>query len=522
MKPLDTAQDCGALFAQLAQQWPDKLALEAPGGHSLSFFQLDQRINRLSQALIARGLSKGDRVAIIALNCTQFIEVIGLSKAGAIIVPINWRLGINEILRLLQHSDPRVIVVDRKHHAAIHTIKQSLPGVRTWMVIDDRSPGWESYEELMREGANLAPNVSIQGRDPLCIVYTSGTTGEPKGVTLTHTGALGNARVAVGEMLGLTEDDRALAVMPLFHVGGLWYYLFPALAAGGSSVILPQFDVAAVLKALPTHQITNIHLVPTMIAALLQHPDTEPSAFNSLRLMFYAASSMPPSLLREAMKVFANCGFVQAYGSTESGVVTVLDPEAHKRARTEAGEHLLLSCGHAMQGRSLRIVDAQGQVVPMGAIGEIEVNSPDLMPGYWQDEASTRRVLRGGWLAMGDLGYQDGEGFIYIADRKNDMIVTGGENVFPSEVESYLYNDPAVKEAAVFGLADPKWVERVVAAVVLKPGFEASESDLLDRLKTQLAAYKCPKAIYFVSGLPKNAIGKVLRKQLRSQFSAGS
>lgn len=259
-----------------------------------------------------------------------------------------------------------------------------------------------------------------------------------------------------------------------------------------------------------------------MIAALLQHPDTEPSAFNSLRLMFYAASSMPPSLLREAMKVFANCGFVQAYGSTESGVVTVLDPEAHKRARTEAGEHLLLSCGHAMQGRSLRIVDAQGQVVPMGAIGEIEVNSPDLMPGYWQDEASTRRVLRGGWLAMGDLGYQDGEGFIYIADRKNDMIVTGGENVFPSEVESYLYNDPAVKEAAVFGLADPKWVERVVAAVVLKPGFEASESDLLDRLKTQLAAYKCPKAIYFVSGLPKNAIGKVLRKQLRSQFSAGS
>ena len=235
--------------------------------------------------------------------------------------------------------------------------------------------------------------------------------------------------------------------------------------------------------------------------------------------MFYAASSMPAELLRKAMSVFSHCGFAQAYGSTEGGVITVLDRDTHERARTECGEHLLLSCGRPMTGRELRIVDAAGQQVALGAIGEIEVRSPDLMQGYWSDELASRRGLRGGWLVTGDLGYQDGEGFIYIADRKNDMIVTGGENVFPSEVEGHFYADPDIQEAAVFGVPDPKWVERVVAAVVLKPGHQASESDLIERLKTRVAAYKCPKQIHFVTSLPRSAVGKVLRKQLRSEFS---
>jgi acyl-CoA synthetase (AMP-forming)/AMP-acid ligase II len=220
------------------------------------------------------------------------------------------------------------------------------------------------------------------------------------------------------------------------------------------------------------------------------------------------------------MSVFSQCGFTQAYGSTEGGVLTVLDQASHLRARSESGEHLLLSCGRPMQARQLRIVNPAGKPVALGAIGEIEVQSPDLMQGYWTDDAATRRVLRGGWLATGDLGYLDGEGFLYIADRKNDMIVTGGENVFPSEVEGHLYAEPDVQEAAVFGVADPKWVERVVAAVVLKPGQAASEADLIDRLKLKMAGYKCPKQIHFVASLPKSAIGKVLRKQLRSEFSA--
>ncbi len=310
-----------------------------------------------------------------------------------------------------------------------------------------------------------------------------------------------------------------MAVMPLFHVGGMWYHCFPSLASGCSTLILSEFNPSRVLSELACRRITNVHLVPTMIAALLQQAQVQATDLSGVRLIFYAASSMPPELLRQAMSVFSHCGFAQAYGSTEGGVLTVLDQEAHERARTDSGEHLLMSCGRPMNGRELRIMDGAGQHAPLGAIGEIEVRSPDLMQGYWGDETATRKVLRSGWLATGDLGYQDGEGYIYIADRKNDMIVTGGENVFPSEVEGHLYADPDIQEAAVFGIPDPTWVERVVAAVVLKSGHQASEVELIARLKARVASYKCPKQIHFVKTLPKNAVGKVLRKQLRAEFT---
>jgi acyl-CoA synthetase (AMP-forming)/AMP-acid ligase II len=274
-----------------------------------------------------------------------------------------------------------------------------------------------------------------------------------------------------------------------------------------------------VLRELQAHRVSNVHLVPTMIGALLAHPDAAETDLSCVRLMFYAASSMPAQLLRRAMQMFPHCGFAQAYGSTEAGVVTVLGPEDHQRARAPQGEYLLLSCGRPFKGHEVRLVDdAQGSVA-QGAVGEIEVRSADIMKGYWLNEEGTNRVLTGGWLKTGDLGYFDVEGYLYIVDRKNDMVVTGGENVFPTEVEGYLYRDSDVLEAAVFGIPDPQWVERVVAAVVLKPGVQVSAEELIRRLRSQLAAYKCPKAIYFTSTLPKSAVGKILRKELRKQYS---
>lgn len=519
MKPLDTARHCGELFGLLAQAWPDKPALQTLDGTTRTFAALHERTNRLSNALASNGLRKGDRVAIVAHNCTQYIEVFGAAKAGAVIVPLNWRLAAQELHRLLSHCQPRVVVVDQAHQAVLEALKPQLPQVQQWVTLGDAAPGWMGYEDLLQQGSVADLQVPLTGRDPVCLVYTSGTTGAPKGVTLSHASALGNSRVAARDMLGLTEADHTMAVMPLFHVGGMWYHCFPSLASGCTTLILSQFDPDRVLKELAQRRITNVHLVPTMIAALLQQPQAQDADLSCVRLMFYAASSMPPELLRKAMAVFSRCGFAQAYGSTEGGVITVLDREAHERARTESGEHLLLSCGRPMSGRELRIMDIEGQHVALGAIGEIEVSSPDLMQGYWGDDSATRKVLRGGWLATGDLGYQDGEGYVYIADRKNDMIVTGGENVFPSEVEGHLYADPDILEAAVFGVPDPKWVERVVAAVVLKPGHKASESELIERLKGRVAGYKCPKQIHFVNTLPKSAVGKVLRKQLRAEFN---
>lgn len=519
MKPLDAARHCAELFGLMAKAWPEKPALETLEGDARTFATLHERTNRLSHALRARGLAKGERVAILAHNSAQYIEVFGVVKAGAVVVPLNWRLATDEVLRLLSHSQPKIVVADRQHWRVLEALKPQLPGVVHWVLIGDEAPGWITYEDLLLEGDANDLQVPVSGRDPVCIVYTSGTTGAPKGVTLTHAGALGNSRIAAREMLGLTEVDRTLAVMPLFHVGGMWYHCFPSLASGCTTLVLSEFNPARVLKALSERRITNVHLVPTMIAALLQQPDVHDVDLSGVRLMFYAASSIPPDLLRRAMTVFSRCGFAQAYGSTEGGVITVLDPQDHERARTESGEHLLLSCGRPMRGRELRIMRSDGEPAPLGAIGEIEVRSPDLMDGYWGDTAATRKVLRGGWLATGDLGYRDGEGCIYIADRKNDMIITGGENVFPSEVEGYLYADPDVQEAAVFGVPDPQWVERVVAAVVLQPGHTASEADLIERLKSKVASYKCPKQIHFVTTLPKSAVGKVLRKQLRAEFS---
>lgn len=522
MMPLDQARTCGELIAALARQWPEKTALESLSGSPRTFAQFHDRTNRLADALLGRGLAKGDRVAIIARNSAEYVEVFGSSKAGLIVVPVNWRLTPPEWERLLVHSAPKAVFVDAHHRPAVEALRASLPGVSQWILIGEECPGWTSLESLVSEGRSEDLQTPVLPRDPVCIVYTSGTTGAPKGVTLTHAGVLGNSRTAAREMLGLTPQDHAMAVMPLFHVGGMWYHMFPSLASGCTTLILPEFSPTTVLRELSERRITNVHLVPTMIAALLQQPDVQEHDLSCVRLMFYAASSMPPELLRQAMRVFSACGFAQAYGSTEGGVITVLDSEDHVRARQHSGEHLLLSCGRPMEGRKLRIVDGNGRRLAMGAIGEIEVHSPDVMQGYWNDEAATRRVLHGGWLATGDLGYQDGEGFVYIADRKNDMIVTGGENVFPSEVEGHLFADPDIQEAAVFGIPDPKWVERVVAAVVLKPGRAISPDQIVDRLKERVAGYKCPKEIYFVETLPKSAVGKVLRKQLRIQFAPTS
>jgi len=284
--------------------------------------------------------------------------------------------------------------------------------------------------------------------------------------------------------------------------------------------VLPEFDAGEVLRHLQDRRITNVHLVPTMIAALLGHPAVATADLAHVRLIFYAASSMPPDLLKRAMQAFPGCGFSQSFGSTEAGVVTVLTPEDHERARTPEGERLLQSCGRPFTGREVRVVDADDRPVAQGTVGEVEVRTSGAMRGYWLDDAATAAALKDGWLKTGDLAYFDAEGYLYIVDRKNDMVVTGGENVFPTEVEAHLYADPEVKEAAVFGIPDPMWVEKVVAAVVLQPGSTATADDLIARLRLRLAPYECPKAIFFTSSLPKNALGKVLRKELRKQYGA--
>jgi acyl-CoA synthetase (AMP-forming)/AMP-acid ligase II len=520
MNPLSDALTFGDVVRGQASVRPEKIAFQTLDGRSVSFGDFNRRVNRLNNAVAQLGLAKGARVAILSRNRPEYVEAYGLSKSGFIVVPLNWRLAASELAKLIQHSAPELLIVDQYHRELVDGIKGILPAGIHCVLLDEARPGWASYEEILAAAPTSEPVSIAQASDVLCLIYTSGTTGAPKGVAVTHAAALGNCRTSAIEMLQLQEHDMTMAVMPLFHAGGMWYHLFPSFATGCTTLVLPEFEPGIVLKELEARRITNVHLVPTMISALLAHPAAASADLSCIRLLFYAASSMPPDLLRRAMQTFPRCGFAQAYGSTEAGVVTVLDPRAHERAQLPEGEHLLASCGRAFSGHEVRLVDDAQREVGQGAIGEIEVRSPDLMQGYWLNEEATRAALVGGWLKTGDLGHFDAEGYLYIVDRKNDMVVTGGENVFPTEVEAHLYRDPDILEAAVFGVPDPQWVEKVVAAVVLKPGASVSGDELIKRLRGQLAAYKCPKTIYFTSTLPKSAVGKILRKELRKEYGS--
>jgi acyl-CoA synthetase (AMP-forming)/AMP-acid ligase II len=500
-----------------AEVHPYKIAFEAPPRRSVTFLAFNERVNQLNHAVAALGLKKGARVAILSRNCAEYVEVYGLSKCGLIVVPLNWRLAAAELTKLLLHSAPKLLIVDEEHCALIDSIRESLQCIEHFVRFGAASVGWRSYEDLIAVEQTSEPEGCALANDVLCLIYTSGTTGDPKGVAITHGAALGNCRAAA-QMLGLNESDRTMAVMPLFHVGGMWYHLFPSFATGCTTLIVSHFLPASVFEAFETHRITNVHLVPTMIGELLAHPAAVSTDLSRLRLIFYAASSMPANILRRALRTFSSCGFLQSYGSTEAGVVTVLDPDDHRRASQPSGERLLLSCGRPLAGRNVRIVDDSDCVLVGNAVGEIEVQSPDLMQGYWLDDQGTSASFRDGWLKTGDLGYVDAEGYLYIVDRKKDMIVTGGENVFPTEVEGYLYRDHNVLEAAVFGIPDSRWVERVVAAVVLKPGSRISAEELISGLRGHIATYKCPKSIFFVPTLPKSGAGKILRKELRSRY----
>lgn len=519
MSGLDTSRTFGEVLRAAAAAWPRKVAFETLDGKSVTFEGLERRINALNNAIADLGVQKGARVAVLSKNRPEYIEAYGLSASGLIVVPLNWRLAPPELTKLIQHSAPQLLIVDEHHRALADSMRAQLPSVAHFVQLGAAAPGWLGYEDLLGAASDRPTPTQAQPEDVLCLIYTSGTTGAPKGVAMTHAGIVGNCAVAAHE-LHLTDEDVTMGVMPLFHAGGMWYHLFPSFATGSTSLLLSDFDPGTVLRELQARRITNVHLAPTMIAALLAHPNAASADLSSVRILFYAASSMPPELLRRAMQTFPRCGFAQGYGSTEAGVVTILRADAHRRALLPEGEHLLSSCGQPYPRREIRLAGGQAEV-PLGAVGEIEVRSPDLMHGYWLDEDATARVLRDGWFKTGDLGRLDSEGYLYIVDRKNDLVVTGGENVFPTEVESYLYRDPDVQEAAVFGIPDPVWVEKVVAAVVLRPGAAVTGEELIRRLRAQLAAYKCPKEVYIVSKLPKSAVGKVLRKELRMQYGEG-
>lgn len=491
---------------------PGKAAFVTPQ-KTVTFFDVNSRMNRLVATLCARGLRRGDRVAILSRNRPEFVEAYGVSKGGLVALPLNWRLTPEELLFPLTDSEPKAIIADPASIKRIEALRPSLSFIEHFISFEQAPAGWESYEALIAGSHPSEPSADVKPADLACLMYTSGTTGRPKGVELTHHGLVRNAQVAATDLLGLAHDDIGLAVMPFFHVGGMWYHLFAAYIRGCTSIVQPEFSPAAVFSAIEQHKITFAHLVPTMISALVNDPGLANANLSSLRLMYYAGSSITEEALRSAIKAFPRCAFVQSYGSTEVGVVSALGDDDHRDALADRARSVrLMSSGRPLQCE-VKVADAGKD-----GIGEICVRSERTMSRYWRNADATMQAFDSGWLRTGDLGTVDADGYVTISDRKNDMIVTGGENVYPREVEDALANDPDVLDVAVFGLPDPYWVEKVAAAVVLRPGAEVSADALLRRVRTRLAGYKCPKEIRFCESLPKNGAGKVLRRELRRAY----
>ncbi len=501
--------------------YADETAIQC-GHESVTFGEFNDQVNALIHALQSLGVKKGEVLGILSWNGLEYAEVYGAAmKFGFIASPFNPRLLDDELDYLINYSECRTLFVGPGLVEVADRLKIRLPKVKNIITFETAEiPGMTPYRPLLETFPQDEPVVEAQEDDPVFLFYTSGTTGVPRAALYTMGGAVDDTRRFV-TALSLEQGDKHIQIMPLFHIGGaknFWGYFF----AGASNVIMPQvsFDPRATLQAIEREKATDIHIVPTHLAAFLALPDVDTYDLTSLKRMFYAASPMPVELLKQGMEKWGPI-FLQFYGGTESGPnVTMLSKKQHDVVHLPSEKQgTLASCGFPHRGVHVRIVDDRDEDVEPGAVGEIIVQSQAVPKEWWHKPEETAKTFVGGWVHTGDMGRYDEKGYIYIVDRKKDLIISGGENVYPREVEEVLYRHPAIQEAAVFGISDGYWVEKVQAAVVLKEGLKATAEEIMEFCKASLAHYKAPKSIVFLETLPKTPSGKTLKRELRDRFS---
>ena len=486
-------------------------------GQSTSFGELERRSNQVANGLIGHGVAPGDRVAYLAKNTDAYYEMLfGCAKARAVMTGVNTRLAAPEIQFILADSKARVLFVGKEFYSIIDQIRDELPDLMRVITIDGDREDWDYYPSWRNSKPASAPGLTPLSDDDVIQLYTSGTTGKPKGVQLTN--ANYNAFFRPAAMLDWSSyaaGEAVMNAMPLFHVAGVNVGVLAA-AQGAKTVVLREIDPTAILKLIPEHKIAHAFWVPAVIMMLVQHKDVDATDFSSLKIVSYGASPIAESLLLDAKRIM-NAGFNQLYGLTETvGAGTYLPPQAHDPAWGK-----LRSCGVPWPGAIVRCLDKEGNPVPTGEVGEIAIKAGFGRKGYWNRPEATEEAIRGGFFYTGDAGYFDEDGFLYIHDRVKDMIVSGGENVYPAEVENAVFGHPCVADVAVIGVPDEKWGESVKAIVVPKPGETPTADDIIAWAKERIAGYKCPKTVDFVEVLPRNPSGKILRKDLREPYWAG-
>jgi acyl-CoA synthetase (AMP-forming)/AMP-acid ligase II len=514
--PLDTLRD---LWERNARLHGDGLAL-AQGDRRLSHAELLARGTRLANGLASLGVRPADRVSMLAMNCLEYGEVlVGNHVLGSMANTLNFRLAPSELQWILADSVPRVLIFELDYAETVEAIRSALPSIEHFIAISrgDPVPDWAmGYEDLLASANEVMSEARPEAEDIAHLIYTSGTTGRPKGVLRSH-----RCEVYQGEGMACGMDvmpnSRLLEVMPLFHIGaqasayGTWW-------RGGAVFVERVFDPEVMLQLIQEEGLTHLHLVPMMVQQLLDVPDLSRFDLSTLETLLYAAAPITPAVLRRGIELLGPV-FVGMWGMTE-GSGTMLPKASHRHKGTEEEVALLASVGQEQQRTRIRIVDEEGADCALGTSGEIWLQSRVQMSGYWNNPVATIDAFRDGWFRTGDMGYFDKHSNIFLVDRKKDMIISGGENIYSQEVERALAEHEGVDHVAVIGVPSERWGEAVMAVVVARPGVDPSAEDLIAHCGGLIAAYKRPKSIEFIDALPVLASGKVDKVALRAKFCA--
>lgn len=504
------------ILERSAQTYPDKACLIGLGKRR-TYADVHERVNSLARGLMDLGIGRGDVVAILLFNCCEYLEItFAVNQIGAIWLPLNYRLAGDEFQYILKDSETKCLISEPEFVSTISAIQQNLPQLQHRLLLGSPTfEGWLNYEEVITNNLGaMPPHAEVSEEDLHRLMYTSGTTARPKGVMLTY-GNLYWKNIGHIITFGITRDDRTLVVGPLYHVGGMDLPGTGTLCAGGSLVILRKYDSVAVLKAIHQEKVTNLWLSPAMTIMLFNEPDFESYDVSSVRFIIDGGEKMPATLIKEFTNRFPNAWFADAYGLTEtvSGDTFL----AKDRMLNKIG-----SVGKPVPHLNVRVVDESGKDVPPDDLGEICLKGPKIFKGYWKNSEATAAAIRDGWFHTGDIGTLDKDGFLYIMDRKKDMIISGGENIASPEVERVLYEIPSILEAAVVGIPHSKWQQIPKAYVVLKPGEHIDKEEIIAYCGTKLAKFKIPKEVEFIDELPRNPSGKVLKRELRDMHRAAS
>jgi acyl-CoA synthetase (AMP-forming)/AMP-acid ligase II len=507
--------------------FPQKYAIVC-GGKRWTYGEFCHRVNRLSHCLKGFGIKKDDKVAILHPNCHTFLEAYyAIPQIGAVSVPINHRLSPREIAFILQDSESKMLIADSMFKNQIDPIRKEIPGIEKILWTGENkisdSPVDLNYERALEKAdSNPLPEPSVNGEDIAQIYYTSGTTGRPKGVMLSHKNVTTHALGTIAE-IHLTDQDVWIHVAPLFHLADAWA-TWGVTWVGGTHVLVREFNAKGVLETIQREKVTLTNLIPTMLNLMVNHPDVGKFDYRSLRVLLSGGAPIAPEVVRKIVETF-KCDYIQTYGMTETSPYLTLSilKEHLQKLSNEDQLRFKSKTGREFIGVELKVVNDRGNEVKKDEkeVGEIIVKGDIVTKGYWKLPEETKKSIKDGWLYTGDMAVIDEEGYVTIVDRKKDMILTGGENVYSTEVENVLYMHPAILECAVVGIPDPKWGEAVKGIVVLKSGQKATEQEIIQFCKEKMTHYKAPKSIDFIEALPRTGSGKIHKKGLRDKYWEG-